>query len=388
MPVDDCLICVGAGNSQIPFIKKAKEMGYCVIAIDKNPEAQGFAYADECIKISTYETQKVIMRLFPLRSKYHFAGIIPHASGPALQTASSIAEKFFLAGLSEQIVRIATVKSNLREFCEKNGLNMARGQKVKAFEEIDSTLGFPLIVKPDFPIIGKKNVRIVSKKADLNASIRRACQSSENGCAEVERFIKGFDAVSLFLLRNGKAKILAFVDELVGINQDGMITGLGGNVPSVIMGTDVENKIRKIVSQFAAHFVKTNALLLMCFRIDMVSNTPYIIEVHADLGGDLFLNLMSPKAAKNFDYFEIAIKISSNQEIPGGKFIFEPLCLLYNYNYENYGKRILSDFELFHEYVAVQRGTVFENICRANQLMDNQMELFAYLPFHKQWMEK
>ena len=82
---------------------------------------------------------------------------------------------------------------------------------------------------------------------------------------------------------------MVFVDELVGIKKDGMIIGLGGNVPSVIMGIDVENKIRRIVSQVAEHLINTNALMLMCFRVDMASNTPFIIELHVDLGGDLFL---------------------------------------------------------------------------------------------------
>jgi hypothetical protein len=126
----------------------------------------------------------------------------------------------------------------------------------------------------------------------------------------------------------------------------------------VIMGTDVENKKMRIVSQFAEHFINTNALMLMCFRVDMASNTPFIIELHVDHGGDLLLDLMLPKAAKNFDYFEIAINISSNQEITGAK------------------------------YVAIQKGTVFEDICRATQLVSNRGDLCGHLPVHKQWMEK
>jgi len=40
------IIILGAGIMQIPVIKTAKQMGLNVIAVDKNPDAPGFKYAD------------------------------------------------------------------------------------------------------------------------------------------------------------------------------------------------------------------------------------------------------------------------------------------------------------------------------------------------------
>ena len=41
------LLVLAAGNLQMPVIKRAKEMGYYVIAADGDPNACGLKYADK-----------------------------------------------------------------------------------------------------------------------------------------------------------------------------------------------------------------------------------------------------------------------------------------------------------------------------------------------------
>ena len=41
------ILIIGAGFLQSFIVRKAKEMGYYTIAIDKNPASVGFSYADE-----------------------------------------------------------------------------------------------------------------------------------------------------------------------------------------------------------------------------------------------------------------------------------------------------------------------------------------------------
>ncbi|MCF3942627.1 hypothetical protein [Oceanobacillus alkalisoli] len=41
------ILILGAGFLQSFMIKKAKDMGYYTLAIDKNPNSAGFKYADE-----------------------------------------------------------------------------------------------------------------------------------------------------------------------------------------------------------------------------------------------------------------------------------------------------------------------------------------------------
>lgn len=46
------LLVLAAGILQIPIIKKAREMGYYVIATDGDPNACGLQYADKAIVVN------------------------------------------------------------------------------------------------------------------------------------------------------------------------------------------------------------------------------------------------------------------------------------------------------------------------------------------------
>lgn len=44
----------------MPAIVEAKKLGLYVIAVDMNPNAEGFSYADKKIVVSTTDTEKVL----------------------------------------------------------------------------------------------------------------------------------------------------------------------------------------------------------------------------------------------------------------------------------------------------------------------------------------
>lgn len=54
------LMILGASVLQIPAIVEAKKMGLYVLAVDMNPNAEGFSCADKKIVVSTTDTEKVL----------------------------------------------------------------------------------------------------------------------------------------------------------------------------------------------------------------------------------------------------------------------------------------------------------------------------------------
>ncbi|MBT6048575.1 MAG: hypothetical protein HOG49_17370, partial [Candidatus Scalindua sp.] len=98
--INNCIICLGAGKSQLPIILIAKKMGFYVICIDRDAHSIGFSHAHKSIVISTYEVKLVIDSIGKLQSKYNIIGVVARSSGPALYTAAAIAEFFKLPGLS------------------------------------------------------------------------------------------------------------------------------------------------------------------------------------------------------------------------------------------------------------------------------------------------
>ena len=53
------VIILGAGEMQIPVIKKVSELGYCSIALDYDADAVGLKYADKSYVVSSTDVDKV-----------------------------------------------------------------------------------------------------------------------------------------------------------------------------------------------------------------------------------------------------------------------------------------------------------------------------------------
>jgi hypothetical protein len=131
------IICLGAGESQLPIINTIKKMGYHAIVIDKNPDAIGFKYADKKINLSTFDYELVLKALSKSNDSYEYLGLIARVTGPALKTAFLISEKFKVTGISKDLADLSMKKSELRSFCKKNNLLSPKGLKVNTMDYRD-----------------------------------------------------------------------------------------------------------------------------------------------------------------------------------------------------------------------------------------------------------
>jgi len=380
-----CLICLGAGVSQLPLIQAAKRRGYSVIAIDRDPDAPGFSLSDIKIIESTYDAENVLNALHSIEKQHHFCGLVARTSGPALKTAAAIAEEFHLPGLSREIVPLATEKSKLREFCEVHGILMPKGKKVPHLKDLDPDFPMPLIVKPDLPLIGKKDVRVVWKSADLNMAVESAIQSSGNGFAEVEEYIEGIDVSILFLLKHGMVKIVNYWDELIGLTADNHIKAIGVSVPSVIEGGDVSGRLKKVTELLAQSFRKTNALIILSFRVDFSGN-PYLIEMHGDLGGDLIADVLFPAAFPDFNFFDMALDVATGNNILNINSQMIPTCLIYDVS--QFADELIQNAMICGDAFYIQKGDLLTNLNRLNFLIDKSKICLMKMPRHEEWLKR
>ncbi|MDP2676858.1 MAG: hypothetical protein Q8O83_04200 [bacterium] len=322
----DAVISIGAGASQLPLIKTAKQMGYRVVAVDRNASAPGFEWSDEKCIMSTHDTVNVVAELGLLQERYRYKGVVARTVGKALFTASAVAEKFRLPGIEKNVLPLVTEKSALREFCHKNNIVAPQGVRIKKDGHTPVLLRFPLVVKPDFTVIGKKNISIVRDKAYLLSAITAACAVSGNQYAEVETYVDGADVSSLFFVEEGKATFLYSWDELIGIDEKGGIEGLGISVPSMTAQSGVEEKIKNIMGNIVSHFPKMTAFLILSCRVGKKGES-YVIELHADLGGEQVMDRLIPKATRGINYFAEIIRALTRSGHPVKNLVCAPSLL-------------------------------------------------------------
>lgn len=288
------IICLGAGPSQLPLITEARGLGHQVVAIDRNEQAPGLAVADRAIVASTHDADGVVARLRALDLNY--AGLLARTCGPPLRTAARICAEFGLPGLSPELAELAVRKSTWRTFARANGVPAPDGWLADASWSMPTRAAFPLVVKPDQTVAGKQAIRVVTAAGELTAALAAACDSSGNGLAEVEALAPGCDVTWLTLADRGRSRPLFGLDELVGVDRAGGIRGLGVATPSITSGTAHEARMLAIMERLARLFPTVRAVLAFSFRVDPRGGEPVVIELHADLTGDLILDELLPAA--------------------------------------------------------------------------------------------
>ena len=205
------LLVLGAGPAQLGLLAAARKRGLYVIALDRDPAAPGFRYADRRAIIST-EDEQGIERLAGAEG---VEGIIAPGIDWPVGIAARIAERLGLPHpIDGAIASAAVSKQRQRERLAEAGVPQPTWQIVKAPEEtLQQTVATSWVVKaPDRQ--GQKGLALVRSEDDLPAAIARAIEESRSGVAIVEDLVDGPEVtVNAFSVR-GEFHPLTVTDRL------------------------------------------------------------------------------------------------------------------------------------------------------------------------------
>ena len=172
------LLVLGAGPAQIGLLRAARERDLFVIAVDRDPNAPGFAYADKRAVVSS-EDEPGVDRL--ARAERVDGIISPGADWP-VGVAARVAERLGLPHPIDGVTAgLATTKSRQRERFAEAGVPQPR---------LLAEPVVPCVVKaPDRQ--GQRGLTLVRDEADLPAAIAAAVEASRNGTYIAEEYVDG-----------------------------------------------------------------------------------------------------------------------------------------------------------------------------------------------------
>ncbi len=176
------LLVLGAGAAQLGLLEAAAASDLSVIAVDRNPLAPGFAFADERAVISS-EDEAGIERLAKARE---VDGIISPGADWPVGIAARVAEHLGLPHpISGATAVLATTKTRQRERFAAAGVVQPR-----TFSVGDPEITFPCVVKaPDRQ--GQRGLTLVREPSELAAAVETAVAESRGGGVLVEELIDG-----------------------------------------------------------------------------------------------------------------------------------------------------------------------------------------------------
>jgi biotin carboxylase len=181
------LLVLGAGHFQVPVIRRGKELGCQVIAMDYLPDNPGHRMADESLCISTVDVEAVLAAARDLG----IDGVLTYGSDVSAPTVTVVAEALGLPGNPATAGRILQRKDLFRAFQSSTGLPhppFTAARRVADFQRGARHLRFPLIVKPA-DSSGSKGQSLVSSSEEVAVAFDLAMPFSRCGVVVAEEVL-------------------------------------------------------------------------------------------------------------------------------------------------------------------------------------------------------
>lgn len=272
------ILILGATNSQIPLIKKAREMGFYVIVCTYDPKEPGIAYADEYHNVSTTDIKAVLN----LARERDVVAVTSWATDVAAPAAAHAAEELGLPGNPYQAVKMLTEKDSFREFLTKQGF-FTPVYSILTEKEISSgtqlSMSLPVIVKP----VDSSGGRGVSRVADVKNFVHAARDALTHS--------------------RQKKVIVEEVIEMTGtqIHGDGFV--VDGRLVFTFLGDHHFSEINSVVpvatswpSQMPDYIVEKLILEVdNCIQKSGFRFGPVNIEVRVDPGQNIYIIELAPR---------------------------------------------------------------------------------------------
>ena len=276
------ILIIGAGFLQDFVIRKAKSMGYVTLAVDADPNAIGFAHADE-YKVINIVDEKACL---DYAKEQNVDGVLTAATDYGVLTASYIAEQLNLPGLNYEAAKTIKNKYLVRKCLYEHKVDdTEQAYEISAdtnISDLKEKLTYPVMVKP-CDGSGSRGASRVDTKEQLEQACVQAMASSITNRAEIESFIVGKEYGAESLVVNGEVNVLAIMKK--HMTKHPYYAELGHAIPTDLP-IDVEQRakecVKKAIQALNINFGSVN--------MDMII-TPdgkiYIVDIGARMGGNM-----------------------------------------------------------------------------------------------------
>lgn len=301
---------LAAGILQIPVIKKAREMGYYVIAADGDANAVGLKYADKGI-VANITDEKVMLGV---AREEQVDGVIHPCSEVSMSVMGYINDTMGLSGISKLMAWRATNKHLMREAFEKYGAPSPQSYCTidanEAWHFFCDKFDTNAILKPSRNS-GSRGIAKIERGISREKFLElygRAFNESRDKQVLIEQFIEGPEFSVEIIVWNNAVNVLTVTDKKT--TGAPYFVELGHNQPSVF-----PTEIVEIVKNAAIDGVKALELNnCACHaEIKVENGRAYIMEIGARLGGD-FISTELTHLSTGIDMVAAAIDVALGTE--------------------------------------------------------------------------
>lgn len=303
------VMIIGAGLLQMYIIKRAKELGYITVVVDKDKNSIGFKYADYYKNIDIIDQEKCL----EYAKEMNVDGVLTAATDYGVLTASYIAQKMNLNSINYDVAKIIKNKFEVRKKLAQRKIDDTPQyfliSDICEIDNLNSQIKYPVIVKP-CDGSGSKGVNKVENVEQLKKACVKALKNSLSHRALIETFIIGKEYGVESFVYNGKIYILGIMEKIM--TKAPYYAELGHTI-SYAINKNLEDKIKEIVKKaikgLEINFGSVNMDVLVTNK-----NEICIVDIGARMGGNLIGSHIIP-ISTGIDYMGNIIKASLNEEV-------------------------------------------------------------------------
>lgn len=277
------LMVLGAGILQIPIIKRAREMGFYVIATDGDPNACGFQYADKTI-VANIVDEEVMLKI---ARDEQIDGVIHPCSEVSMNVMGRINDELGLSGISRVQAIRATNKHLMRKAFEAGNAPSPKSilteSAENAWNHFCNDFKNNAILKPSRNSGSRGIAKVVKgiSKEEFIRIYKIAFDESRDKSVLIEQFIEGSEFSVEIIVWDGKINLLQVTDKKT--TEAPHFVELGHNQPSCY-SEDIVDAIKDAAVLGVKALGVNNCA---CHAEVKVQNgKAYLMEIGARLGGD------------------------------------------------------------------------------------------------------
>lgn len=299
------VMILGAGQMQVPVIKKCRELNIFSIAIDFDERAPGFKYSDKRLIVSTHNKEEILKQA----KKNKIDGILTTSDYP-VNSVAFVSDKLGLNGLTQDVATLSTNKFLLRENLKKNKLNCPKYIIASNTSDLKQVDFFPAIIKP-VDSSASRGVKKVDSLEELYEQFEISKEFSVSQKVIVEEFIYGKEYSVEAISQGGKHHIVSITGKTIIGEKNGLFVELAHQIPANISAEESELIHNETLAALNAIGLDNSASHA---EIILSGEKAYIVEVGARLGGD-FIGSDLVYLSCGVDMLENIVKVSIGEDI-------------------------------------------------------------------------
>lgn len=301
------ILVIGAGFLQQFIIKKAKKLGYYVIAIDGDENAIGFEYADAFAVIDIKDYEKCAA----YAKENNINGVITGATDYGVITTAYIAQEMKLPGLKYDIAKLIKDKYYVTKKIYHSGntslKQLYRVENLATLLKLKKKLKYPLMIKP-VDGSGSRGVFKIENEKELLDLFNVSLECSNEGAVLIEDYFIGVEYGADIFVYDNEIHVYGPIGK--EMTQAPHYAELGHFYPSKLVNVEkIREKLKNVIQILNVNFGAVN----IDFLVDKDENI-FIVDIGARMGGNIIGSHIIP-IAFGIDYMGNLIKASVGDKV-------------------------------------------------------------------------